>query len=137
MGQNKIGKTNESEKKFITDKTKIEIDENKKTVTFINKYQNGKVEKLTVHYKDKPNVVTDKPDYILQDKEYFVKIIKEMINTVKGSKKEIDGSEHSAKHPNGMINIAKYDAKTNTILQLNNVSEENPKGTSRLKYKLD
>jgi len=135
MEQNKDCKANE--KKFITDKTKIEIDENKKTVTFTNKYQNGKVEKLTVHYKDKPNVVTDKTDYILQDKEYFVKVIKKMIKAANGAKKEIDDSEHSATHPNGVINIAKYDAKTNTILQLNNVSEENPKGTSRLKYKLD
>ena len=137
MEQNKVGKANKSEKKFITDKTKIEIDENKKTVTFINKYQNGKVEKLTVHYKDKPNVVTDKPDYILQDKEYFVKVIKKMLKAANGAKKEIDGSEHSATHPNGVINIAKYDAKTNTIIQLNNVSDENPKGTSRLKYKLN
>ena len=135
MEQNKDCKANE--KKFITDKTKIEIDENKKTVTFINKYQNGKLEKLTVHYKDKSNVVTNKPNYILQDKEYFVKAIKKMIKAANCAKKEIDGSEHSATHPNGVINIAKYDAKTNTILQLNNVSEENPKGTSRLKYKLD
>lgn len=83
------------------------------------------------------NKSINEEDYILQDKEYFVKVIKEIIKTIKGSKKEIDGSEHSAKHPNGVINIAKYDAKTNTILQFNNVSEENPKGTSRLKYKLD
>lgn len=40
-------------KKFITDKTKIEVDEDNQTVTFTNKYKNGKVKRLTVHYKDK------------------------------------------------------------------------------------
>ena len=44
---------NEKEQKFITDKTKIEVDEDKKTVTFTNRYKNGKIKRLTVHYKDK------------------------------------------------------------------------------------
>lgn len=81
--------------------------------------------------------VLTEEEYILQDKEYFKKIIKKMIKTLNGSKKEIDGSSHMAKHPNGMVNMAKYDAKTNAITQYNNVSENNTQGTSTIKYDLD
>lgn len=76
-------------------------------------------------------------EYILEDRNYFKKIIKEMIKTVGGSKKDIDGSEHMAKHPNGIVNMAKYDAKSDTITQYNNVSKTNTKGTSIFKYPLD
>ncbi len=81
--------------------------------------------------------ILSEEEYILQDKEYFKKAIKQMIKTLDGSKKEIDGSNHMAKHPNGMVNMAKYDAKTNTITQYNNVSKDNVKGTSIIKYSLD
>lgn len=90
----------------------------------------------------KKEIIMDKmllteEEYILQDKEYFKKIITKMIVALNGSKKEIHGSSHTAKHPNGMVNIAKYNAKTNTIIQYNNVSQNNPKGTSIIKYTLD
>ena len=76
-------------------------------------------------------------EYIMQDIEYFKNAIKKMIKMLDGSKKEVDDSNHVAKHPKGMINMAIYDAKTNTITQYNNVSKNNTKGTSSIKYNLD
>lgn len=74
--------------------------------------------------------------FILEDKKYFKETIAELINLVKFKNKEIDTTKHVAKHPNGETNVAFYDPKTGLITQYNCVTEENPKGTSILIYKL-
>ena len=40
-------------KKFVTDKTQIEISDDKNTVIFTNRHTNGKIDKVTLHLKDK------------------------------------------------------------------------------------
>ena len=74
---------------------------------------------------------------ILEDRDYFKGSIRNALKLISGTKKDMGGSKLVAKHPNGIVNIAKYDAKTNMVIQYNNVSTVNKKGTSILIYKLD
>ena len=75
--------------------------------------------------------------YIIEDKEYFIQAIKELLNLCKEKDIDFGKTKHVAKHKDGIVNIAHYNQKTGVITQYNNVSPENPKGTSVLIYKLD
>lgn len=48
-----MNKDNTKGKGFITDKTHIKISEDRNTVVFTNKYENGKTNRITLHLKDK------------------------------------------------------------------------------------
>ncbi len=75
-------------------------------------------------------------EYILKDKEYFIGSTLETIELFKTKHHIVEKTKMVAKHPNGEVNIAYYDPKTNIITQYNCVTSEKPQGSSVLKYKL-
>lgn len=77
-------------------------------------------------------------EYIEDDKNYFKKMIieYEALCIINNKKPVQEKSKHVAKHPNGQINIAVYDPKTDVMKQFNCVTKDNPKGTSQMIYKV-
>ena len=80
--------------------------------------------------------MNDKEKLILEDKNYFMKVIPEMISFCKLKKIPITNSKHTARHSDGSITVAYFNYKEGLVIQHNFVTSENSEGISTLKYKI-